>query len=134
MEALAAQEGVSNSVRFHGVVSDADICRFYANADVFIMPSRREGFGFVFIEAMIQGLPAIGGNIDATPEVIVDGETGFTVNPVSREEIIKAASMLLSDKDLREHMGQAAKHHVEEKFGFPRFKQTLFSYLAELSN
>ena len=55
--------------------------RRYAEASIFIMPSTQEGFGFVFAEAMAYGVPAIGGNRDATPEVIMDGETGYCVNP-----------------------------------------------------
>jgi phosphatidylinositol alpha-1,6-mannosyltransferase len=133
LEALAAQEGVSQAVCFHGFVSDEEVARRYGEASIFIMPSRREGFGFVFIEAMTYGTPAIGGNVDATPEVIVNGETGYTVDPTSVDEIISAVSSLLDDGALRERMGQAAARHVEEKFGFPRFKQTLLSYLAELA-
>lgn len=132
VEALAASEGVAHAVRFHGVVSDEEMSRFYANADVFIMPSRREGFGFVFIEAMIQGLPAIGGNVDATPEVIVDGKTGFIVNPTSQDEIVEATGRLLGDEALRARMGQAAIAHVQAEFNFDKFKKTLLDYLSEL--
>lgn len=131
MEALAAQEGVSDAVRFHGVVSDEEVARFYSNADVFIMPSRREGFGFVFIEAMTHGTPAVGGNEDATPEVIIDGETGFTVDAASVEEIAEAASKLLSDNDLRGRMGARGAEVVASKFGFEHFRETLLKYLED---
>jgi phosphatidylinositol alpha-1,6-mannosyltransferase len=132
MEALALKEGVSHAVRFHGVVSDEEMAGCYASADVFIMPSQREGFGFVFIEAMAQGIPAIGGNKDATPEVIVDGETGYIVDPTSVDAIVDVTARLLSDPNLRQRMGHKALTHVEKEFGFAKFKKALLSHLAEL--
>ncbi len=132
LEQFAARQGVVNAVRFLGFVSEQELQQQYARADLFIMPSRGEGFGFVFLEAMAYGVPAIGGNMDATPEVIVDGETGYLVNPTSVDAIVQAAARLLGDKELREQMGQAAARHVRKNFGFPLFKRRLLTYLEEL--
>jgi phosphatidylinositol alpha-1,6-mannosyltransferase len=132
LEDLAVREGVARAVRFHGIVSEEDLRRLYAETSLFIMPSRGEGFGFVFLEAMAQGTPAIGGNVDATPEVIADGETGYLVNPTSVEAIVAAAARLLGDEALRRRMGQAAMRRVEQEFSFPQFRQRLASYLLEL--
>ena len=133
LEALAAQIGVSHAVRFHGTVSEEELCRLYAEASLYVMPSRGEGFGFAFIEAMSQGTPAIGGNLDAAPEVIVDGETGYVIDPTSVEAVVTAASRLLGDEALRERMGQAARRDVQHRFSFVRFRQNLVSHLSELS-
>jgi glycosyltransferase involved in cell wall biosynthesis len=132
LEELAAAEGVSHAVRFHGVVSDEVLAGLYRQASVFVMPSLVEGFGFVFLEAMAQGTPAIGGDKDAAPEVIVNGETGYVVDPTSIPAIGEAISRLLSDPALRQRMGQAAILHAKEKFGFPRFQNNLIAYLLEL--
>jgi phosphatidylinositol alpha-1,6-mannosyltransferase len=132
LEDLAAREGVARAVRFHGIVSEGDLRRLYAETSLFIMPSRGEGFGFVFLEAMAQGTPAIGGNLDATPEVIADGETGYLVDPTSVEAIVAAAARLLGDEALRRRMGQAAMRRVEQEFSFPQFRQRLVAYLSEL--
>ena len=132
LERLAEQTQVSHAVRFHGMVSEESLMQHYANADVFIMPSRGEGFGFVFLEAMAHAKPVIGGNVDATPEVIVDGVTGYLVNPTSVESIVDAASQLLGNAELRRQMGQAAVQHVNQNFGFDKFKHQLNAYLAEL--
>ena len=126
------QEGAAHAVHFHGVVSEEALRRHYAEASLFIMPSRAEGFGFVFLEAMAQGMPCIGGALDATPEVIVDGETGYLVDPTSVEAIVQAAARLLGDETLRQRMGQSAILHVEQKFSFQHFQQRLLSYLLEL--
>src|SRR5690606_2090267 len=78
LEALAAEQGVAHAVRFHGVVSEEELVRHYHEASVFVMPSRFEGFGFVFLEAMTYGKPVVCGNEDASVEVVRDKTTGFT--------------------------------------------------------
>lgn len=132
LERLVADLGVAQAVSFHGLVSEVELLRLYGRASVFIMPSAREGFGFVFLEAMAHGLPVIGGNQDATPEVVVNGETGLLVEPVSVEQITQAAGQLLADADLRRRIGRAGRKRVEEHFSYGRFQATLGQYLAEL--
>jgi len=132
LEQLAQQVGVAPAVRFHGRVSDERLRQFYANASIFIMPSTHEGFGFVFAEAMAYGVPAIGGNVDATPEVIVDGETGYCIDPTSTEEIARTVTRLLSDDMLWQRLGTQAARHVREQFGYARFQQQLHTYLGEV--
>lgn len=133
LEHLAHATGVAHAVQFHGVVSEASLRQHYARASVFIMPSTGEGFGFVFVEAMAQGVPAIGGTLDATPEVIVDGETGYLVNPNSVTEIAEAVTRLLDNQGLRERMGLAAQQRVAQLFSYQSFRSQLISYLAELA-
>jgi len=132
LETLAAQVGVKSSVCFHGFVPEEELRSRYAQASLFVMPSRAEGFGFVYLEAMAHGLPVIGGNVDATPEVVLDGQTGYLVNPVSVDSIVAAATRLLGDGALRQRMGQAGVQHVWEKFRFGRFRQTLLNHLSEV--
>lgn len=133
LETLAAREAVTQAVQFHGFVDEDEMKRRYAEASVFIMPSRREGFGFVFIEAMSQGTPAIGGNMDATPEVIADGQTGYLVDPTSVSDIVEKTAALLADPQLRQQMGEAALRRTQENFGFACFQQQLLKYLQELN-
>jgi glycosyltransferase involved in cell wall biosynthesis len=132
LEAMADRLGVAHAMWFHGTVSDETLLRLYATASVFVMPSRCEGFGFVFIEAMAQGAPAVGGNVDATPEVIVDGQTGYVVDPTSVDGIVEAVARLLGDETSRQRMGQSAREHVLRNFGYARFRRLLVSYLSEL--
>lgn len=133
LEKLVAEHQLQTAVLFHGLVSEAELSKQYAQATLFIMPSRLEGFGFVFLEAMIAGLPIIGGNLDATPEVVMNGVTGFTVDPLSVTEIAQAAAKLLADPHLCYQMGLAGLATVQQKFSFPDFQQKLLTYLAELS-
>ena len=133
LQALAKQLGVAAAVRFHGVVSEAELHRHYAQASLFIMPSRAEGFGFVFLEAMAHGLPVIGGNMDATPEVVVHGETGLLVTPTSVDEIVQAVSRLLKDDALRQRMGEAAQRHVADHFSYAEFRRQLVEELSQVA-
>lgn len=129
LEALAREVGGEGAVRFHGVVSDEDLARHYSQSWVFAMPSRFEGFGFVFLEAMAHGKPVIAGNEDASVEVVRDGETGFTVMPTSTCEVAQAITRLLRDEDLRQRMGTRGAEVVATEFGFERFRETLLKYL-----
>lgn len=72
--------------------------------------------------------------MDATPEAIVNGETGFLIDPTSVDEIVRAAMQLLENVVLRERMGRVAKAHVNEQFGFEKFRSTLLQHLAELGS
>lgn len=130
LEALARREGVAEAVRFHGAVSDEDLDRLYGEASIFVMPSAREGFGFVFLEAMAHGLPIVAGNADATPEVVAHGETGLLVNPDSLGEIVEAAKTLLADPDLRRRMGRAGRQRVEREFSYEAFSHRLLTILG----
>lgn len=132
LENLAREQGVASEVRFHGVVSEAELVEHYHRAAVFVMPSRFEGFGFVFLEPMTYGKPVVCGDEDASVEVVSDGETGFTVNALSVEEVGGAVAKLLENPDLRARMGQAPVRRVEEKFGFESFKAQLLTILTEV--
>ena len=81
MKNLAGKLGVMDSVEFIGWIPPEKIKTYYRKASVFVMPSLMEGFGLVFLEAMSQGLPVIGGNVGGTLELIKDGKNGFLVNP-----------------------------------------------------
>lgn len=130
LEQLAHQLKVAGAVKFHGRVTDDELRTLYAQSSVYVMPSRNEGFGFVFLEAMAQGTPAIGGNLDATPEVIENGVTGFTVDPYASDAVAEAAATLLRTPALRQQMGQAAFQRAQAHFGFATFQARLWDILT----
>jgi phosphatidylinositol alpha-1,6-mannosyltransferase len=131
LENLVTEYGIKDKVFFFSNVSDAELEKVYLASDIFVMPSRGEGFGIVFLEAMAHGLPVICGNEDASPEVVLDGVTGFTVNPRSHQEISAAIRKLIENPDLRHQMGQAGQKRVKENFSFEAFKTTLNTYIHE---
>lgn len=129
LEKLRADLNLNKSVRFLGRVAEDELDYQYQNATVFIMPSRGEGFGIVFLEAMARGLPVICGNLDASPEVVVDGETGLVVDPCSVDEICEAVSLLLEDKERRSHMGRRGVEHVCRNYTSFHFSERLLAHI-----
>jgi phosphatidylinositol alpha-1,6-mannosyltransferase len=90
LEHLVLEQGLANSVKFIGKVSEAQLPDLYRAADVFVMPSTEEGFGIVFLEAMRSGIPAIGGNGDGSMDPLRDGTAGYAVSCESRVELFDA--------------------------------------------
>jgi phosphatidylinositol alpha-1,6-mannosyltransferase len=119
----------SGAVEFTGFVREEDIPTLWARADVFAMPSRGEGFGLVYIEAMRHGIPVIASRQDAGQEVNVDGETGFNVDLGREGELLEALAALLRDPVRRRAMGERGrerwrKHFTQSAF-FDRFRNVL---------
>jgi phosphatidylinositol alpha-1,6-mannosyltransferase len=91
LEAKAQALGLRHAVRFLGRVDDAELLALYRSADLFLMPSAKEGFGIVFLEAAACGLPVIAGRGDGSVDALVDGALGALVDPNSSAEIAAAA-------------------------------------------
>lgn len=80
LQRLAEEQGVAGKVQFLGFVPDDELPVLYSAADVFVFPSRYEGFGLVFLEAMACGTPVVGTPVGGVPDVVEDGVTGFVVD------------------------------------------------------
>lgn len=96
------------AVVWKGFANGEELHQLYKDCDIFVAPSLYETFGFVHLEAMAHGKPVVACRAGATPEVVVDGETGILIEPGNSDELAKAIIRLLSDADLRRRMGQAA--------------------------
>jgi len=129
LEAEARAAGIGNHVVFLGRVSDRELAACYQKARVFAMPSKAEGFGFVFLEAMAYGCPVLAGKGDAAPEVLGWGEAGVLVDPDDTEEIANGLARLLTDASLRERLASGGRTRAKELFGYTLFKSRLESYL-----
>ena len=81
VRALACSLGVGHAVICAGLVPDAELPAWYNACDLFVMPSRREGFGLVFIEALACGKPVIAGDRAGARDAVVDGRLGRLVDP-----------------------------------------------------
>jgi glycosyltransferase involved in cell wall biosynthesis len=90
LERKAAALGLSRRVVFAGRVPEAEKADHYRLADVFVMPGRQEGFGFVFLEAMASGIPVVASKLDGSREAVLYGELGELADPDDREAL-KAA-------------------------------------------
>jgi len=126
----AAALGIGRSVQFAGFLSDAALRGVMRHAAVFAMPSRGEGFGLVYLQAMHLGVPCLGSRDDAAADVIVDGETGLLVPRQDPEAIAGAVARLLTDEPMRRRMGEAGRRRFESTFSYPRFRARLAGILA----
>jgi len=118
-EQLTHSLNVAHKVQFVGRVSDADLARLYASADIFVLPSnsRAESFGKVLLEAMATGLPCITTEIGTgTSFVVQDGVTGLVVPPRDVEGLVTAVNHLLQNPTLRHQMGTAGRARIEQQF------------------
>jgi starch synthase len=104
----------------------------WRRADLFVMPARHEAFGIVYEEAGASGIPAIGTDINAIPEILRDGGTGFLVPPGNREALVRALGMLVESSVLRERMGRAARQYVTERAAVPVYAAKLGSLIGNV--
>jgi glycosyltransferase involved in cell wall biosynthesis len=108
----AARPDLAGRVELLGHVSFDALVAEYRRADVFCLPSRQEGFGIVFLEAMAAGLPIVAARAAAVPELVVDGECGVLVPPDDAEALSAALETLLSDAELRNRLGEGGRRRV----------------------
>ena len=125
LEAKARDAGVASSVIFTGFVPAAWMPALWARVALFAMPSAREGFGLVYLEAMRAGRPCIGSTADAAGDVIVDGETGLLVDRDDQAALCAALVALLTDDERRSAMGAAGRRRYLAEFTADHFASRL---------
>lgn len=123
LQQKAVDCGVGRRVVFTGLFPEEDKRDLYALADVYVMPSRGEGFGYVFLEALASGVPVIGSRLDGGREALLDGELGLLVDPASPAEIERAIREVL-ERGSRRIPGRL------EHFSFARFEERLGAILS----
>ena len=123
--ALARQLGVLPAVEFAGFVENARLRDEFAQCRLFALPSTREGFGLVYVEAMAHGRPCLGARAGGTPEVITP-DTGVLVEPGDSPAL--AAALVGA---LRRPWDEAAILARAERFSYSQFQARLASLLPE---
>jgi glycosyltransferase involved in cell wall biosynthesis len=131
IEQLIAQLELQDYVTLAGFVPDDELGDYYNLCDVFAMPSKREGFGIVYLEALACGKPALGGNQDGAIDALCQGELGALVNPDNTDAIAQTLIEILQGTYPNPliYQPEALRQKVIDTFGFERFKQTLGGYL-----
>jgi phosphatidyl-myo-inositol dimannoside synthase len=128
----ARDSGVQRYIHFLTGLTHAELSACYAAADLFALPSRGEGFGFVYLEAMARGKPVIGGAHGGAPEVIQDGLTGYLVQHGDTLQLATSIDALLSNPEAAREMGARGRERVEKEFRFPVFAKAFKKILREL--
>ncbi|HEY8154693.1 MAG TPA: glycosyltransferase family 4 protein [Myxococcota bacterium] len=130
LAAKAQQAGIAGAVRFFGRVADRELGSLYRRASLFAMPSRQEGFGLVYAEALWHGLPCLGSTADAAAELIEPGQTGALVPYGDVPALADSLAELLGDPGRLERMGEAGARAARERFGYTRFRDDLLAALG----
>jgi phosphatidylinositol alpha-1,6-mannosyltransferase len=127
LRAKAATLGIGSSVLLTGFVSAERLRALYERAAMCAMPSRGEGFGLVYLEAMSYGLPCIGSVHDAAGEIIDDGVTGMLVDQTDTGMLSESIVHLLQDEGLRRTMGAEGQRRLQREFSYEQFSRRLLA-------
>ncbi|MFD2870925.1 glycosyltransferase family 4 protein [Mucilaginibacter ximonensis] len=125
---LARNYNVEDIVILTGFISEKELADHYLMADLFVLPSKKEGFGIVFIEAMSFGLPVICGNVDGSMDAIRNGELGKAVDPDNLDEIQRGIEDYLSKPltiEYRQNLQQQCLQHFNQDNYINKLQQLL---------
>jgi phosphatidylinositol alpha-1,6-mannosyltransferase len=117
LQALASESSARAQIFLPGEVPDSTLAYLYSASYAFVMPSRQEGFGLVYLEAMACGKPCIACHDDGGAEVVVDGETGILVsNPPRVEDLARTCIELMTKPDWAARLGEAGRQRLLSRF------------------
>jgi phosphatidylinositol alpha-1,6-mannosyltransferase len=129
--------GLGDGVSFLGSVDDETRNRLLERSHVLAMVSRLsangggEGFGIVYLEAAVHGLPVVAGNVAGARDAVVDGETGLLVDPKDHVAVAEALTRLLTNQKEAERMARAGAARAEQ-FVWPRIATRVEELLLEI--
>jgi len=131
IEQLAANSPARPQIEFRGFVPEGELESVWAEATVFAMPSRGEGFGLVYIEAMRRGIPVVASVHDAAPEINLEGVTGFNVSLDKPDELPERLIYLLKNPDRAAALGLNGQTRWREHFRYGCFRERFLPILRE---
>jgi len=129
---LSKSLGIRKNVSFTGFVPDRDVPNLYAIADCFIIAGTAELQSIVTMEAMATGLPILGVNAVALPELIIDKENGFLFEPGDIDGLSKKMIAIFSDKSLRKAMGKESLASISQHDMHKSMKKFEDIYASEI--
>ena len=116
LQQLAHDLGISDHVDVMGWTAGEAKTNAFRNADVYCLPSYAENLPVSVLEGMAARLPVVSTPVAGTPEAVIEGETGFLVEPGDRDSLADRLTRLLSNADLRQKMGLAGRLRAETHF------------------
>jgi len=122
LKEYCVKNSISDKVRFTGFLNRNQLSEEYKKADIFVLPTLKEGFGMTVLEAMCYGLPVVISNIGAIPEIVEDRVNGLLVEPKNPESLSKAINEILEKPIFRERLQRNAIERaaqfktIEEQF------------------
>lgn len=122
---LAKGLRIEQLVDFVGLVGEGELSQLYRSAAGYVYPSPEEDFGMGIVEAMAHGTPVVAWNNGGPTVTVVDGETGFLVEPYDTDAFAEKLMLLATNSALSEQMGRAAHRRVVEHFSFEQHNRTI---------
>jgi glycosyltransferase involved in cell wall biosynthesis len=116
LENLCARLGVESWVSFLGRIDKNALADAYARASVFALPSSKEGFGIVYLEAWLHELPVICGTLGASHEVVTDGVDGFVVDEANAVDVAEKILTLINEPEVAQAMGRRGHEKVRNTY------------------
>jgi glycosyltransferase involved in cell wall biosynthesis len=126
--AMIKDEKLSDRVKIHPPVYDDEKKQVFACADVLILPSHHEGMPMSIIEAMAAGLPVVATSVGGIVDQVVDGQTGFLVQPQDAKHLSVVLAKLIGDQALRNQMGAAGREKAVEQYDIESKAEAVFSF------
>lgn len=123
------KRSLDSHVIFTGKISPQRTYTYYAQSDVFVLPSHREGFGVVLIEAMATGVPVVASNVGAIPEIIDNKQTGFLAESNNAKDFAEKILLLLENEDLRKSFGNRGKVKVKNNYLWRNISQNIHRHI-----
>lgn len=135
IEALIERLGLQNCVTLAGFIPQSELCGHYNLCDVFAMPSKGEGFGIVYLEALACGKPVLAGNQDGSVDPLAQGELGCLVDPDDQASIAQSLIQILqgSYPNPLLYQPEVLRQRTIATFGFDRFRTTLSNLLRSVT-
>jgi phosphatidylinositol alpha-1,6-mannosyltransferase len=123
---LVQKYGIEENVILAGYIPEEELIAYFSMADMYVMPSTKEGFGIVFIEAMYYGLPVIAGNKDGSTDALLNGQLGLLIEPNSPAAIKDAIEKMMLAKKAFKPNHKLLMHH----FGYDTYKRNIEKIIA----
>jgi len=131
LELKAKQLNVGDRIIFTGWLDEDQLNSLYSQCALFVMPSEGDGFGLVFLEAMMHRLPCVGLKVSAAAEIFEDEKSGILVDREDRHGMANKLSSLLLDESQRKRLGNAGNARYQDTFQWHHFETRLQSILVD---
>ncbi len=121
IDEMVARFGLQDNVIVSGFLLEEELAAHFALADIYVMPSVKEGFGIVFVEAMYYGTPVIAGNADGSTDALLQGKLGLLIEPDNPKAITEALQKMITNRKTYE-----PDHALlMDNFGYEHYKERL---------
>jgi polysaccharide biosynthesis protein VpsI len=116
---------LNDSVNFLGWISEKQRDKLLRETDVFVLPSYGEGMPMSILEAMSYSVPVVSTTVGGIPELVLDGETGFLIEPGDLDALYEKLKCLIQDKELRKKFGRKGRLVIENRFNIDLVSQKI---------